>query len=89
MPVYEYECLACNEITEIWQGLADAPLANCPLCQGKVKKLISMSSFTLKGGGWFADGYSNKSSPCKKSGCTAPSSPSECPKAKSSDCGSC
>ncbi|MDT8334299.1 MAG: zinc ribbon domain-containing protein, partial [Desulfurivibrionaceae bacterium] len=66
MPVYEYECQSCEEVTEIWQHLADEPVASCPSCKGQVKKIISMSSFQLKGGGWYTDGYSS-ASPAAKS----------------------
>jgi hypothetical protein len=50
-----------------------------------MKKIISMSSFQLKGGGWFADGYS--SSPATSSDKTTP--PTSCPKEKDKSCGSC
>lgn len=59
MPVYEYECQECNKVFEVQQKIADKPLSNCPECQAPVKKLMSMSSFQLKGGGWYADGYSS------------------------------
>jgi putative FmdB family regulatory protein len=59
MPVYEYECKACEKVIEVQQKMADAPLTNCPDCDGPISKLMSMSSFQLKGGGWYADGYSS------------------------------
>jgi putative FmdB family regulatory protein len=59
MPVYEYECKECENVFEIQQKMADAPLAACPECTGPVTKLISMNSFRLKGGGWYADGYAS------------------------------
>jgi len=62
MPVYEYECKKCGKVHEVWQSLKDAPLAECPECKGEVAKIISQSTFQLKGGGWYADGYSNCSS---------------------------
>lgn len=61
MPVYEYECKGCEKILEIKQKMADDPLKVCPECGSEVKKLMSMSSFQLKGGGWYADGYSSSS----------------------------
>lgn len=70
MPVYEYECKDCREIFEVQQKMADAPLTDCPSCEGTLKKLISSSSFQLKGGGWYADGYASKSS--KSSGDSGP-----------------
>lgn len=68
MPVYEYECPACEKVFEMQQRIADAPVEICPECGGPVKKLISMSSFQLKGGGWYADGYSQTSGGAGKNG---------------------
>ena len=62
MPIYEYECEECKEVVEAWQSISDEPLATCEKCGGSLHKLISMSSFHLKGGGWYADGYGNSSS---------------------------
>ena len=62
MPIYEYECTSCSNVFEVFQRMTEAPLTTCPNCSGAVKKLLSMSSFQLKGGGWYADGYSSKSS---------------------------
>jgi putative FmdB family regulatory protein len=59
MPVYEYECSGCKKVFEIQQRIADAPLEKCPECGAAVRKLISRSSFQLKGGGWYSDGYSS------------------------------
>lgn len=42
--------------------MTENPLTSCPDCAGAVKKLVSRSSFQLKGSGWYADGYSCKSS---------------------------
>lgn len=61
MPVYEYECKKCEKVFEVQQKMADDPLKECPECQAPVTKLMSMSSFQLKGGGWYADGYSSAS----------------------------
>ncbi|MBI5556125.1 MAG: zinc ribbon domain-containing protein [Deltaproteobacteria bacterium] len=75
MPIYEYECQKCQKVTEAWQSLSDEPLTSCPDCQGSLKKLISSSSFQLKGGGWYADGYCNSKQGKCESGSAAPSSP--------------
>ena len=61
MPIYEYECNSCKKVIEITQRISDAPLSECPDCSGSVRKLISVSSFQLKGGGWYADGYNGSS----------------------------
>jgi putative FmdB family regulatory protein len=60
MPIYEYACDKCEHEFEREQRMADPPIKTCPKCKGrKVTKLISRSSFVLKGGGWYADGYAD------------------------------
>ncbi len=61
MPIYEYECTECGRVEEALQSITDAPLSQCPHCQGRLHKLISQSTFHLKGAGWYADGYGGKS----------------------------
>jgi len=61
MPIYEYQCMKCGHITEAWQKFSDPPLGECELCHGKVKKLISQSTFHLKGTGWYVTDYASKS----------------------------
>jgi putative FmdB family regulatory protein len=59
MPIYEYACAACGHRFEEWQKMSDPPVRTCPKCKAKkVEKLISQTTFTLKGGGWYADLYS-------------------------------
>ena len=61
MPLYEYQCTACGEIEEAIQKFSDYPLTSCRHCSGKLNKLISQSSFHLKGTGWYVTDYSKKS----------------------------
>nr|HDN00947.1 zinc ribbon domain-containing protein [Deltaproteobacteria bacterium] len=60
MPIYEYECGSCGKIIESWQKFSDAPLDICEFCGGKLHKLISHSSFHLKGSGWYVTDYAGK-----------------------------
>lgn len=59
MPIYEYRCQQCGDF-EVTQKIKDKPLARCPGCKGKVKKLISSTSFQLKGTGWYVTDYARK-----------------------------
>ena len=60
MPVYEYECSACGHRFEEWQKINDKPVKVCPKCKArKVERLISHTSFQLKGGGWYGDLYAS------------------------------
>ena len=60
MPIYEYECSSCHKISEAVQKFSDAPLRSCGHCQGELRKLISRSTFHLKGSGWYVTDYSGK-----------------------------
>src|SRR5689334_20128656 len=59
MPIYEYQCQKCGTF-EATQRITDKPLAKCPNCKGKIKKLISNTSFQLKGTGWYVTDYARK-----------------------------
>jgi len=61
MPIYEYECTKCGQQTEALQKFSDSPLTACEMCHGKLKKLISHSTFHLKGSGWYVTDYASKS----------------------------
>ncbi len=61
MPIYEYECTDCGEVEEIIQKFSDKPFNECKRCSGKLHKLVSQSSFHLKGTGWYVTDYADKS----------------------------
>ena len=66
MPTYDYQCFACDYVFEEVQKITEDAITKCPKCaEDKVKRLVSKSSFHLKGGGWYASGYSK---PANKSG---------------------
>ena len=71
MPVYEYRCDACNIQFELRQKFSDPPADKCSKCGGAVRKLVSAASFSLKGAGWYGDGYGAKLEPTKSGGDTA------------------
>jgi putative FmdB family regulatory protein len=62
MPIYEYDCLDCGQPLEVFQHTTEKPLEVCPKCQGLLKKRISLSSFILKGTGWYKTDYAAISS---------------------------
>jgi len=61
MPIYEYQCQKCGEIEEALQKFSDKPLTKCKHCSGRLHKLVSQSSFHLKGSGWYVTDYANRS----------------------------
>jgi len=75
MPTYEYECLNCNKVFEVFQKITDNPLKSCPKCGKKIKRLIGGGSgIIFKGSGFYATDYRKPDKASKKS--------SSCPSAK-------
>lgn len=62
MPIYEYECDKCGAHLEVLQKMGDKALSRCTKCRGKVRKVVSRSSFQLKGSGWYLTDYAKKGS---------------------------
>ena len=60
MPIYEYRCQDCKQIFEEWQADHEERDLSCAVCGGTAKRLISHTSFILKGGGWYATDYCGK-----------------------------
>ena len=63
MPIYEYDCAACG-VVEVIQRFSDAALEQCPQCADKgiaspVARMLSVSAFHLKGGGWYKTDYAS------------------------------
>jgi len=59
MPIYEYHCSKCGDF-ETMQRMSDKPLTTCPTCRRKVTKLMSSTTFHLKGSGWYVTDYARK-----------------------------
>ena len=69
MPIYEYECDECGHHLEALQKISDSPITECEECHSnKLKKLISHSTFHLKGTGWYVTDYASKSGSTHKEG---------------------
>ncbi len=62
MPIYEYKCSKCHEISEALQKFSDPPLSKCPHCGGKAQRIMSLGAFHLKGNGWYTTDYAGKNS---------------------------
>ncbi len=94
MPIYEYRCPECEKVFEVMQKFSDDPVRECRFCSGKkVEKLISRSSFVLKGTGWYQSDYARKpvtapsasAPPAKAASGDGKPACSGCPSAKNSD----
>jgi putative FmdB family regulatory protein len=83
MPLYEYQCDQCGKIEEALQRMSDDPLKTCKHCSGDLHRIISQSTFHLKGSGWYVTDYASKKGAPPKS-TSPPKNESKKPKEKSS-----
>ena len=67
MPIYEYKCKKCGHRFEQLQKITEKPLRICPKCKKtQLVKLVSNTSFQLKGTGWYVTDFKNKDTEVKK-----------------------
>ena len=60
MPIYEFECESCGVLHIVHKKIEEPDPAECRLCGGRLKKIISAPNFILKGAGWGRNGYARK-----------------------------
>ncbi len=53
MPTYQYACTECGQQLEAVQSFSDAPLTECPACQGRLRKLFNSVGIVFKGSGFY------------------------------------
>ena len=61
MPIYEYQCSHCKDVFELYHKMGEDCGAVCPKCMAPAKKMISATSFVLKGSGFYVNDYPSKS----------------------------
>ena len=84
MPIFEYQCKKCETITEVLQKAND-PKPPCESCGSKSTfKVMSNTSFILKGGGWYVTDYARKETKAKDSSSSSDASTDSASKESSS-----
>ncbi|RMD74235.1 MAG: zinc ribbon domain-containing protein [Lentisphaerae bacterium] len=64
MPTYEYRCTECGHEFEAFQSMTAEPLAECPQCKGRLKRLIGTGAgIIFKGSGFYETDYKKKNTP--------------------------
>ena len=62
MPTYEYECRKCGHAFERFQSMTEEPVKRCPVCRGKVQRLVgSGAGILFKGSGFHETDYRSDS----------------------------
>ncbi len=68
MPNYDYKCLKCNNMFEMFQPMTADPIKTCPECDGDVKRLIGTGAGPIfKGSGFYQTDYKQKQASQSKS----------------------
>ncbi len=61
MPIYEYQCDDCGARFDEMRKITDETTPDCKECESSnVHRLVSLSSFHLKGTGWYVTDYARK-----------------------------
>lgn len=71
MPLYEYQCEACDHRFEVIQKFSDSPIETCQRCGGAVRKLLSSPAIQFKGTGWYITDYARAGKTDSSSGSQA------------------
>ena len=89
MPIYEYECPKCGRF-DVLQKMSAAPLDVHDACGSKVKKVMSASSFSFKGSGFYSTDYGGESNGMIRPDRAEKPAEKKCEAAKSDgSCGGC
>ncbi len=85
MPIYEYQCTQCHTVFEEWLSINSATETEpCPECKGEAHRIISNTTFVLKGGGWYTTEYGNRKNDSAQASSSTSSTPSASSKSEAS-----
>lgn len=68
MPIYEYKCGDCGKVFEVLQKKFDVDEAPCETCGATGRRIMSNTSFVLKGTGWYVTDYKSNGAACSAAG---------------------
>jgi len=88
VPTYQYTCTECGEPLEAVQKFTDAPLAVCPACGGRLRKVFSAVGIVFKGSGFYRTDSRNGASATAPASKDKDKSSAESSSSSTSDSGS-
>lgn len=62
MPLYDYRCASCQNITEVRHGFGETYAEPCPSCGGKLNRVFNPAPIVFKGSGFYVTDSRGKSS---------------------------
>jgi putative FmdB family regulatory protein len=55
LPIYEYECESCANVTDIKHGFKETHSEVCPKCGGRLKRVFNAAGIVFKGSGFYVN----------------------------------
>jgi len=53
VPTYQYACKDCGHSFEQFQSFSDDALTDCPVCEGRLRKVFNAVGVVFKGSGFY------------------------------------
>ncbi|MCB8944111.1 MAG: hypothetical protein H6658_10185 [Ardenticatenaceae bacterium] len=53
MPYYQYRCNDCEHEFETRQRMSEDPLTDCPVCDGRIRRVVNSVGVVFKGSGFY------------------------------------
>lgn len=53
LPLYDYQCRSCQQVTEIRHGFRETPSEACPACGGELARVFNPAGIVFKGSGFY------------------------------------
>jgi putative FmdB family regulatory protein len=78
VPLYDYQCRSCNEVTEVRHGFKESFEGVCPSCGGEMARVFNPAGIVFKGSGFYITDSRKGGSdggPAKSESAPAPSTP--------------
>ncbi|HZO92395.1 MAG TPA: FmdB family zinc ribbon protein [Candidatus Baltobacteraceae bacterium] len=89
MPLYDYQCRDCQQVTEIRHGFRETYDGSCPACGGEMARVFNPAGIVFKGSGFYVtDSRKSSGSSDSSNGSPAGSSASGSSSSESSSGGS-
>ena len=76
MPLYDYQCRECQQVTEVRHGFREAYDGSCPACGGELARVFNPAGIVFKGSGFYVTDSRKSSGSSDSSGSTASASSS-------------
>jgi putative FmdB family regulatory protein len=83
VPLYDYQCRSCNEVTEVRHGFKETFEGSCPKCGGEMARVFNPAGIVFKGSGFYVTDSRKGGEAAKETAKSESSPPPAAPKSES------